>query len=155
MKHWLYKSEPEVYGIEHLRRDGTTLWDGVRNYQARNNLMAARIGDRAFFYHSSAKPPGVAGLMEVVETRVVDPTQFDPESKYFDPASKPGDPRWITVRVQFLEGFEQFLALPFLRQTFTAKQLPILARGNRLSVTRVPPATARRLLDLTGSTERS
>ncbi|HUO46691.1 MAG TPA: EVE domain-containing protein [Acidimicrobiia bacterium] len=152
MRYWLYKSEPDAYGIEHLRRDGTTVWDGVRNFQARNNLMAARIGDRAFFYHSNATPPGVAGLMQVVETTVTDPTQFDPDSRYFDPTSQPADPRWITVRVEFLEAFEQFLPLPLLRQTFSPKQLPVLARGSRLSVSPVPPATARRLLELSGST---
>ena len=89
MRYWLYKSEPAVYGIDHLERDGTTIWDGVRSYQARNNLIAAAVGDRVFFYHASADPPGIAGLAEVVETDGVDPLQFDPASKYFDPTSKP------------------------------------------------------------------
>jgi len=74
MNYWLMKSEPSVYSIWDLQRDGQTLWDGVRNYQARNYLKAMQVGDRAFFYHSNADPPGIAGLMEIVETQVVDPS---------------------------------------------------------------------------------
>ncbi|HUP14598.1 MAG TPA: EVE domain-containing protein [Acidimicrobiia bacterium] len=146
MRYWLYKSEPEVYGIDHLERDVTTIWDGVRNYQARINLNAAAIGDFAFFYHSSANPPGIAGLAEVVETAVVDPLQFDPDSKYFDPRSKPAEPRWITVRVKFVEKFPTFLPLELLRRSFTIEELVTLRKGNRLSVTAVADATADRLL---------
>ena len=83
------KSEPDVYGIDHLQQEHTTLWDGIRNYQARNFMRSMAIGDQAFFYHSNCKPPGIIGLMEVSETGLVDPTQFDPSSKYHDPASKP------------------------------------------------------------------
>ena len=146
MRYWLYKSEPEVYGIDHLERDGTTIWDGVRNYQARINLNAATVGDLAFFYHSSANPPGIAGLAEVEETSVVDPLQFDPESKYFDPTSKLAEPRWITVRVRFVEKFPNFLPLELLRRSFTMEELVTLRKGNRLSVTPVAEATADRLL---------
>ena len=146
MRYWLYKSEPEVYGIDHLARDGTTTWDGVRNYQARINLNAAAVGDLAFFYHSSANPPGLAGLAEVVETAVVDPLQFDPDSKYFDPKSTLAEPRWITVRVKFVEKFPAFLPLDLLRRTFTIEELVTLRKGNRLSVTPVADATADRLL---------
>jgi predicted RNA-binding protein with PUA-like domain len=145
MRYWLYKSEPTVYGIDHLERDGTTIWDGVRNYQARNNLLAAAIGDRVFIHHSSADPPGIAGLAEVIETDVVDPLQFDPESKYFDRTSKPADPKWMTVRVKFVEKFPNFLPLAMLRLLFTPADLVILRRGNRLSVTPVPDETADRL----------
>lgn len=146
MRYWLYKSEPTEYGIDHLQRDGTTIWDGVRNYQARNNLMAAEVGDRVFFYHASAEPPGIAGLAEVVESRVVDPLQFDPTSKYYDGKSKPGQPRWITVRIRFLEKFFNFLPMPMLRGTFTVEELVTLRQGNRLSVTPVPNAVADRIL---------
>ncbi len=148
MRYWLYKSEPDAYGIDHLKRDKTTIWDGVRSYQARNNLTAAEIGDRAFFYHSSANPPGIAGLMELVETGIADPTQFDPGSKYFDPTSKADQPRWITVRVAFVEKFSTFLSLEWLRENFVPADLAILAKGNRLSVTPVPDPTARRLLEM-------
>lgn len=146
MRYWLYKSEPVVYGIDHLDRDGTTIWDGVRNYMARINLNAAAVGDLVFFYHSSANPPGIAGLAEVVETSVVDPLQFDPESKYFDPTSKPAEPRWITVRVKFVEKFPTFLPLDLLRRSFTPEELVTLRKGNRLSVTPVGDTTADRLL---------
>ena len=148
MRYWLYKSEPGVYGIDHLARDGVTIWDGVRNFQARNNLVAAAVGDRAFFYHSSADPPGIAGLAEVVETMVVDPLQFDPASKYFDPTSKADEPRWTTVRVKFVEKFANFLPLELLRQTFSAEEMVTLRKGNRLSITPVPDATADRLLEM-------
>jgi predicted RNA-binding protein with PUA-like domain len=146
MRYWLYKSEPEVYGIDHLQRDGTTIWDGVRNYQARINLNAATVGDQVFFYHSSADPPGIAGLAEVIETSVIDPLQFDPQSKYYDSTSKPEEPRWITVRVRFLEKFPNFLPLEMLRQTFSIDELLTLRKGNRTSVTPVPDSTAERLL---------
>ena len=95
---WLMKSEPDVYGIDHLKAEETTLWDGIRNYQARNFMRTMAVGDRAFFYHSNAKPPGIVGLMEVVETGITDPSQFDPDNKYFDPKSKPEAPRWDCVR---------------------------------------------------------
>lgn len=146
MRYWLYKSEPEVYGIDHLQRDQTTVWDGVRNYMARINLTAAEVGDQPFFYHSSANPPGIAGLMEVVETNVVDPLQFDPSSKYFDPKSKLDQPRWMTVRVRFVEKFANFLPLDLLRKTFGAEELQILRKGNRISVTPVPVEVAERIL---------
>ena len=92
-RYWLIKSEPNLYSIADLQRDGRTCWDGIRNYQARNNMLAASVGDRALFYHSNAKPPGVAGLCKVTKVGVVDPTQFDPESHYFDATSDPADPR--------------------------------------------------------------
>ena len=77
ISYWLMKSEPDVYGIEHLRKEKSTLWDGIRNYQARNFMRTMNVGDQAFFYHSNCKPPGIIGLMEVTETGLVDPTQFD------------------------------------------------------------------------------
>lgn len=89
MAHWLMKSEPEAYGIDDLAREGETLWDGIRNYQARNFMRSMVLGDRAFFYHSNTNPPGIVGLMEVTQTGLVDPSQFDPASKYHDPASSP------------------------------------------------------------------
>ncbi|MEO0490141.1 MAG: EVE domain-containing protein, partial [Cyanobacteria bacterium J06659_2] len=84
MRYWLMKSEPDVYSIADLEKDQTEIWDGIRNYQARNFLRDMAVGDVAFFYHSNTKPPGIAGLMTIVETDVVDPTQFDASSKYYD-----------------------------------------------------------------------
>lgn len=149
MNYWLMKSEPSVYSIWDLQRQGQTLWDGVRNYQARNYLKAMQPGDRAFFYHSNADPPGIAGLMEILETQVVDPSQFDAASPYYDPKSSREDPRWHTVRVQFVAAFERFLTLPELRDTFTPEELEVVRRGTRLSVMPVAPAVAEQLLALT------
>jgi predicted RNA-binding protein with PUA-like domain len=148
MNYWLMKSEPSVYSIWDLQRDGQTLWDGVRNYQARNYLKAMQVGDRAFFYHSNADPPGIAGLMEIVETQVVDPSQFDPTSPYYDPKATPAAPRWYTVRVQFVAAFGRLIPLAQLRATFTPAELEVVRRGTRLSVMPVPQAVAERLLAL-------
>ncbi|MEN9231177.1 MAG: EVE domain-containing protein [Thermostichus sp. DG02_5_bins_236] len=148
MNYWLMKSEPSVYGIWDLQREGQTLWDGVRNYQARNYLKAMQPGDQAFFYHSNADPPGIAGLMEIVETQVVDPSQFDVASPYYDPKSSRADPRWHTVRVQFVAVFGRFLSLPELRATFTPEELEVVRRGTRLSVLPVSQIVAERVLAL-------
>ncbi|WP_186698881.1 EVE domain-containing protein [Cyanobium sp. NS01] len=145
MAYWLMKSEPGVYGIDHLRREGTTLWDGIRNYQARNFMRSMVPGDLAFFYHSNTKPPGIVGLMEVIETHLVDPSQFDPASKYFDAAASPETPRWDCVRLRYRTTYPRMLSLDALRQAFTPEALGVVKRGNRLSILPVPEATARRL----------
>ena len=150
MAHWLMKSEPDVYGIHHLQQEGTTLWDGIRNYQARNFMRSMAIGDRAFFYHSNAKPPGIVGLMEVIETGLTDPSQFDPANKYFDPKSKPQAPRWDCVRLRYVGTFAELLSLDQLRAQFSVEELPVVRQGNRLSILPVPEASATRLLDLLG-----
>ncbi len=150
MAHWLMKSEPDVYGIHHLQQEGTTLWDGIRNYQARNFMRSMAIGDRAFFYHSNAKPPGIVGMMEVIETGLTDPSQFDPASKYFDPKSKPQAPRWDCVRLRYVGTFAELLSLDQLREQFSVEELTVVRQGNRLSILPVPEASATRLLDLLG-----
>jgi len=148
MAHWLMKSEPEVYGLDHLEAEGTTLWDGIRNYQARNFMRTMRVGDRAFFYHSNTQPPGIVGLMEVIETGLIDPSQFDPASKYHDPASKPEAPRWDCVRLRFLKRFPRLLTLEELRNAFTPEQLGVVKRGNRLSILPVSEESAGHLLEM-------
>ncbi len=150
MAYWLMKSEPDVYGIQHLQQEGTTLWDGIRNYQARNFMRSMAIGDRAFFYHSNAKPPGIVGLMEVVETGITDPSQFDPSNKYFDAKSSPDKPRWDCVRLSYVGTFAQLLSLDALREQFSVEELPVVRQGNRLSILPVPDASAQRLLELLG-----
>ena len=144
------KSEPDVYGIDHLQQEQTTLWDGIRNYQARNFMRAMRVGDQAFFYHSNCKPPGIVGLMEVVETGLVDPTQFDPSSKYHDPASKPEAPRWDCVRLAYRGRFQTQLSLEQLRQSYEPDELAVVRRGNRLSILPVDERIAQDLLDRLG-----
>ncbi|MFQ4137170.1 EVE domain-containing protein [Nodosilinea sp. PGN35] len=148
MAYWLMKSEPDVYSIDDLKRDRTELWDGVRNYQARNFLTGMAVGDKAFFYHSNTKPPGIVGLMEVVETGVVDPTQFDSASKYYDSKSSRDDPRWYTVVVGYLETFENGISLDQLREAFSPDDLWVVRRGNRLSVMPVDDAIAEKILHL-------
>jgi len=150
MAHWLMKSEPDVYGIQHLQQEGTTLWDGIRNYQARNFMRSMQIGDRAFFYHSNAKPPGIVGMMEVIETGITDPSQFDPDNKYFDPKSSADAPRWDCVRLRYVGRFAQMLSLDQLRELFSVEELPVVRQGNRLSILPVPEASAARLLELLG-----
>ena len=150
MAWWLMKSEPDVYGIQHLQAEGTTLWDGIRNYQARNFMRAMKIGDRAFFYHSNVSPPGIVGLMEVIETGVVDPSQFDPSSKYFDPASKPEAPRWDCARFAYRASFPVMLSLDALREHFSVDDLVVVRRGNRLSILPVGDASAARIFTLLG-----
>ncbi len=148
MHYWLMKSEPDVYSIMDLQRDRETIWDGVRNYQARNFLRSMQPGDLAFFYHSNATPPGIVGLMRVTEPNITDPSQFDPNSKYYDAQSKPDNPRWQTVKLEFVEIFPTMLTLDTLRNTFNPDDLWVVRRGNRLSVTPVPEAVAEQILGL-------
>lgn len=144
MAYWLLKTEPEVYSIEDLRREGEALWDGVRNHLAKRHLLAMAPGDLAFIYHSRSEPPGVAGLAQVVATGLPDPSQFDPQSPYFDPKASPEAPRWYTVRLRFLEAWP-LLPLAALRPLFPPDH-PLNQRGNRLSVMPVPPEVAQRIL---------
>ena len=148
MQYWLLKSEPESFGIDHLKRARTTVWDGVRNYQARNYLRTADVDDLAFFYHSNVQPPGIAGLCRITATNVEDPTQFDPDSKYFDPKSTRAVPRWQTVKVRFVEKFPTYVAIDTLRDAFAEDDLMILQKGSRLSVTPVTRKSAERILKM-------
>ena len=133
MARWLLKSEPDVYSYDDLVRDGREGWDGIRSYQARIYLRQMRSNDRAIFYHSNAKPPGVAGVCKIVKAAEPDPTQFDPTSKYFDPASKPDDPRWDWVTVAPVRALP-FVSLDELRTLPALAECRLLAKGNRLSV---------------------
>lgn len=142
------KSEPDVYGIDDLKRDRETIWDGVRNYQARNYLRSMEPGDLAFFYHSNTTPPGIVGLMKVAKPNVLDPTQFDAKSKYYDPKSTQESPRWQTVTVAFVEAFPTMITLDTLRQTFTPDELWVVRQGNRLSVMPVPEEVAKKILEM-------
>ncbi|PSR17941.1 EVE domain-containing protein [filamentous cyanobacterium CCP3] len=152
MAYWLMKSEPDVYSIDDLKRDRTEIWDGVRNYQARNFLTSMALGDKAFFYHSNTKPPGIVGLMEIVETNMVDPTQFDKSSKYYDPKSPADNPRWHTVTVGYVETFEEGITLDQLKEAFTPDELWVVRRGNRLSIMPVADAIAEKLLTMAKKT---
>ena len=146
--YWLMKSEPTTYSISDLQRDQVTIWDGVRNYQARNFLRQMSMGDRVFFYHSNAELIGIVGLAEVVTTGIDDPTQFDPQSKYYDPKSSPAAPRWQTVKIKFLEIFPQMISLATLKQEFTPEELGVVKTGNRLSVMPISIASAEKIKTL-------
>ncbi len=138
-QYWLMKSEPDEASIDTLAEQGRLPWTGVRNYQARNFMRdAMRIGDGVLFYHSSCPQPGIAGLAEVCSTPYPDPTQFDPDSKYHDPASKPEHPRWELVDVKFV-GKCELIPLAALREHEELADMAVLRRGNRLSITPVTP----------------
>ncbi len=148
MNYWLIKSEPNTYSITDLKRDRTSLWDGVRNYQARNFLRQMQVGDLAFFYHSNTKPPGIVGLAKIIENHQIDPTQFDPNSPYFDPKSTLDSPRWQTVKVEFKEEFTELISLEQLKAQFTEDELGVVKKGNRLSVMPISKDVAEKLLSL-------
>jgi predicted RNA-binding protein with PUA-like domain len=134
MRYWLMKSEPDSYSIDDLARDGVTCWNSVRNYQARNFMRDdMQVGDRVLFYHSSAKPPGVAGIAEVVRAGYPDHTAQDPDSPYHDPKATASDPRWFMVDIRFVERFDALLPLDAMKATRGLDGM--LVTGNsRLSV---------------------
>lgn len=142
MQYWLFKSEPETFSIDDLAAatGKTTCWDGVRNYQVRNYMRdTMRVGDQAFFYHSSCAVPGIAGVVTISKAAYPDHTQFDAKHAHYDPDSKPDAPRWLMVDVKLHRKFKRIVTLDELRQ-YGGKQLKellILKRGNRLSVTPV------------------
>ena len=141
MRHWLIKSEPDVFGIDDLEKVGREPWTGVRNYQARNSMWKdMRPGDLALFYHSNATPPGVAGLAPVAGEPYPDPTQFDPESEYHDPKATPESPRWWLVDFEFVGKFPEFVPLERLKRDAGLEGMVVLQKGTRLSITPVEAA---------------
>lgn len=136
MQFWLMKSEPDVYSIDDLFNLHTDHWDGIRNYQARNMLRdQMQIGDKAFFYHSNCKEPGIVGEMKIVKNGYPDITAFDKKSKYYDAKSDKENPRWFMVNVQFIAKFKRIISLAELK-TYTneLKDFKLLQKGNRLSI---------------------
>ncbi len=135
-QYWLMKSEPAECSIDDAlaASAATVAWTGVRNYQARNFMRdAMQVGDGVLFYHSSCAQPGIVGLARVASGTRPDPTQFDPKSPYFDPASRPDAPRWLLLDVQALRK-TRLLGLPELRANPALAGMRLLQRGNRLSV---------------------
>ncbi len=133
-RYWLLKTEPSCYGIDELERDGSTCWDGVRNYQARNFMREMAVGDMALFYHSGAEPPGVAGVARVCKTAYADHTALDPAEQHFDPKATKEKPIWEMVDVEFVERFPAVVALAQLRERSELADMLVLKRGQRLSV---------------------
>ncbi len=151
MNYWLMKSEPNVYSITDLEKDGQAIWDGVRNYQARNFLRQMQVEDLIFFYHSNSNPPGIFGLMSVINSNIIDPTQFNPDSPYYDAKSTPDSPRWQTVIVEFIKIFPEMISLDTLKQKFNPDELLVVKKGNRLSVIPISEAVAQRILNYSNS----
>ena len=155
MAYWLVKSEPTTFSIDDLERLGVEHWDGVRNYMARNNLMAMKVGDLAFFHHSSADPPGIAGICEVVREAYPDHTAFDPSSKYFDPKSSPEKPRWFMPDVRFVRKFPRLIPLSEIRETPGLSDMALVQRGQRLSVQPVSEKEWEIICEIGATPERS
>ena len=149
MKYWLMKSEPDEFSIDALKKVGREPWSGVRNYQARNFMKSMQVGDAVLFYHSSCDVPGVVGIAEVVSEAYPDPTQFKPKSDYYDPASKPEEPRWWLVDVGFKRKLKRVITLEQLKAEAGALgEFALLNRGNRLSVLPVSAAQYKHILSL-------
>ncbi len=137
MNYWLMKSEPDVFGIDHLiaMPNKTEHWDGVRNYQARNMMRdQMKKGDLVFFYHSNCKEPGIVGIAKVVKEGYPDHTAFNPETKYYDPKSDPDNPRWYMVDIQHKRKLKRTITLQELKQHQQLDGMALLRKGNRLSV---------------------
>jgi predicted RNA-binding protein with PUA-like domain len=133
------KSEPSAYSFEQLQKDGTTPWTGVRNFQARNNMMEMSLDDLALFYHSSIAEPAAVGICKVVKTAYPDFTQFDRASEYFDGRAKADNPTWFMVDVAYVEAFEHPVTLARMREEPRLMGMALLRRGQRLSVQPVMP----------------
>jgi len=125
--HWLIKSEPDSrmengvemkFSFDDLKAepDSTACWDGVRNYSARNNMRAMKVGQQAFFYHSNTKPPGIVGIVDIVKEAYVDHTQFDRKDPHFDPASKKDNPKWSMVDVKYVRPTGRYIPLDELKR---------------------------------------
>ena len=153
-KHWLMKSEPDVYSIDNLERDGRESWEGVRNYQARNFMREMVEGDLVIFYHSNAKPPGAAGVGRICRKADPDDTQFNKKSKYYDAKSKKEDPRWSLVDVEFVEKFGEPISLQALKDDPALDGMRVTQKGSRLSVQPVEKGHFKRVLKMAGAKTR-
>lgn len=146
-QYWLMKSEPHVFSIDDLKEQGTTSWDGVRNYQARNFMRdEMNEGDLVLFYHSNAQPPGVAGLARVCRPAHPDRTAQDPNSEYYDPKATPENPIWMHVDVEFISCFPHYVTLDELKREPVLSDMLVVRRGMRLSVQPVERAHFERVV---------
>ncbi len=152
MQYWLFKSEPDAFSIDDLAAmpDQTEHWDGIRNYQARNFLRdQVKLGDQVFFYHSSCKDVGIVGVAEVVRESYPDHTQFDPESKYYDPKSDPDNPRWMMVDIKLKQKFRKILPLKTIKTMPGIIEIGLVKKGHRLSIMPVTDIEWQILMDNT------
>jgi len=134
MQYWLFKTEPDEFSIDDLQRKQEEIWDGIRNYQARNFLRdQVALGDLVLIYHSSCKEPGIVGIAKVIKTAFPDPSQFNDQSKYFDAKSTPDNPRWISVTLEFVEKLP-IIALSTLKSDKQLESMCLVQKGSRLSI---------------------
>ncbi len=149
MNYWLMKTEPDVFSIDHLKSKKTSSWDGVRNYQARNFMRdEMKKDDLVLIYHSSCATPGVAGVATVSKESHPDLSALDKKSEYFDPKATKEEPRWYMVEVKFKAKFDRVISLKELKEQSALKDMTILKKGNRLSITPVSPKEFDYILDL-------
>lgn len=147
------KSEPDVYGIADLKKDGTEMWEGCRNYQVRNFFRDdMKVGDLAVFSHSMCKPAGPAGVMRISKEAYPDPVQFDKKNKYYDAKSDPENPRWLCPDVSFVAEFDRVIPLAELRETKGLENMWAMRKGNRISVTPMTKSEFKIVLKLAGLT---
>lgn len=150
-KYWLFKSEPDVYSIDDLIRDGSTYWEGVRNYQARNFMRdQCKVGDLILYYHSNAKPPGVVGVARVSGEAYPDPHQFEEDSKYYDPKSTQDNPRWLVVDVEPVTKFDDMVPLDRLKAEEALDGMLVIRKGQRLSIQPVEPHHFEHVCEMAG-----
>ena len=154
MNYWVFKTEPAELSIEDLERRGSkgAIWEGVRNYQARNLLRdGVAEGDRVFIYHSSCARIGIAGVARVIKAAYPDPSQFDARSPYYDSKSTPAAPRWIAVDVRHERTFAELVPLAALKASAALAGLAVVQKGSRLSVSPASAAEAKVILGLGGA----
>ncbi len=150
-KYWLCKSEPDNYSIDEMEQDGTTPWDGVRNYGARNYMRdEMKPGDGVLFYHSNQKPPAIVGTMEVISEAYPDALQFDPDSKYFDPKSSEENPRWINVDMKFVKKLDEPISRYTLQEDPELENMELFRLG-RYSITKVSESEWNKIHEMMGS----
>ena len=147
MNYWLMKSEPEAYSIDDLKRNGVDSWDGVRNYQARNFMMAMKVGDKVLFYHSG-KEPAVAGVAAVAKVAHVDASQFNKKDSHFDPKATKEKPIWYCVDVKFVKKFKKLVTLAQIKNDSNLKGMRVREQGSRLSVQPVSENHFKYILEL-------
>jgi predicted RNA-binding protein with PUA-like domain len=148
-QYWLMNSEPEVFSIDDLEREGKTAWEGVRNYKARNNMQSMKIGDEVLYYHSNAKPPGVAGIARVCREAYPDHHALDKKSHYYDAKSDPEKPRWFMVDIEYVATAKTPVGLPDIKEDVALADMELVRYG-RLSVQAVKADEFRRIKKLAG-----
>tara|TARA_B100000745_G_scaffold269994_1_gene196707 strand:+ start:92 stop:553 length:462 start_codon:yes stop_codon:yes gene_type:complete len=148
-RYWLMKSEPDVYSIDDLERDGSTSWEGVRNYKARNNMQAMKEGDEVLYYHSNQRPPGIVGVARVCREAYPDHFAFEKGHKYHDAKSDPDDPRWFMVDIEFVAKLPEMVSLDDVKAEKALEDME-LVRYMRLSVQEVKKKEFERIKNMGG-----